>query len=142
MAAIILGSVTIGGNFGWQVVAATLFFGILNTVFFQLIKAPTPEGRHLLAEIEGFRLFLKSVEQFPMERRDQPTDHAGLYEKYLPYALALEVEQSWGDRFVALTSTYHENAGMKGAEAFYLGMWNGKPLEIIYKPEARRGRAF
>lgn len=77
-----------------------------------------------------------------MQRVDEPSNHAGVYEKYLPYAVALEVEQAWGDRFVALASTYHENAGLPGAEAFYLGMWNGKPLEIIYKPEAPRGRSF
>jgi hypothetical protein len=77
-----------------------------------------------------------SVEQLPMQRTDEPSDRVGVYEKYLPYAVALEVEQAWGDRFVALTSTYHESAGAPGAEAFYLGMWNGKPLEIVYKPEA------
>jgi hypothetical protein len=94
----------------------------------------------LLTEIEGFRTFLNSVERLPMGRTDQPADHAGLYEKYLPYAIALEVEQAWGDRLIALTSTFHENASVPGAEAFYPGMWNGKPLEIIYKPEApRRG---
>jgi hypothetical protein len=106
------------------------------------VTVPTKEGKQVLTEIEGFRLFLKSVEQLPMQRSDEPADHAGLYEKYLPYAVALEVEQAWGDRLLALTSTYHENAGLRGSEAFYLGMWNGKPLEIIYKPEASRGRAF
>jgi hypothetical protein len=77
-----------------------------------------------------------------MQRTDEPAEHAGLYEKYLPYAVALEVEQAWGDRFLALTSTFHENAGVRGAEAFYLGMWNGRPLEIVYKPEAPRNQGL
>ena len=141
IAALILGGVVAGGTFGWQAVAAVLFFAVLNAYCFR-IKTPTPEGQKILTEIAGFRLFLKSVEQLPMQRTDEPAEHAGIYEKYLPYALALEVEQAWGDRFVALTSTYHENAGARGAEAFYLGMWNGKPLEIIYKPEASRSRSF
>ena len=67
---------------------------------------------------------------------------SGLYEKYLPYALALEVEQAWGDQFLALASTFHQNAGLAGAESFYLGMWNGKPVEVVYKPEPSKGRAF
>jgi len=141
VAAIISGGVIIGGTFGWRVVAAALLLAALNAFFFAWIKTPTQEGNQLLTEIEGFRLFLKSVERLPMQRTDEPADHAGIYEKYLPYAVALEVEQAWGDRFLALTSTYHEHAGV-GAEAFYLGMWNGKPLEILYKPEAPRSRSI
>ncbi|MGB8581666.1 MAG: hypothetical protein WCD47_12655 [Candidatus Sulfotelmatobacter sp.] len=140
VAAIILGGVVVGGTFGWHVIAAIFFLAALTTLFLLGFKTPTQEGKQILIEIEGFRLFLRSVERFPMQRTDEPSDHAGVYEKYLPYAVALEVEQAWGDRFVALSSTYHQTAGVPGAEAFYLGMWNGKPLEIIYKPEApRRG---
>jgi Predicted membrane protein (DUF2207) len=113
---------------------------VLNVSFLRWIKLPTTEGKQALVEIEGFRTFLISVERLPMGRTDEPAAHAGLYEKYLPYAVALEVEQAWGDRLMALTSTFHENTKVLGTEAFYLGMWNGKPLEIIYKPEApRRG---
>lgn len=142
VAAIILGGITLGGAFGWPVLATTLFLSVLNSSFLRFVNMPTRDGRQILTEIAGFRLFLESVERLPMERSEGPADHAGLYEKYLPYAVALEVEQAWGDRFVALTSTYHENAGVRGAEDFYLGMWNGKPLEIIYKPEAPKGRSF
>jgi hypothetical protein len=73
-----------------------------------------------------------------MHRSDAPSDKAGLYERYLPYAVALEVEQAWGDQFLALASTFHENAGLPGAESFYLGMWDGKPVEIVYRPEGRK----
>ena len=141
VAAMILGGIVVGGTFGWQVIATLLFLTGLNAYALR-IKTPTEEGKQVLTEIEGFRLFLKSVERLPMQRTDEPADHAGVYEKYLPYAVALEVEQAWGDRLLALTSTYHENAGVRGAEAFYLGMWDGKPLEIIYKPEPRRSRSF
>ena len=141
LAAIVLGEVVVGGTFGREAVAATLFLAVLNVSCVR-IQTPTEEGNKVLTEIEGFRLFLKSVERLPMQRTDEPADHAGSYEKYLPYAVALEVEQAWGDRLLALTSTYHENAGLPGAEAFYLGMCNGKPLEIVYKPDAPRSRAL
>ena len=95
-----------------------------------------------MSEIEGFRLFLKSVERLPMQRSEAPGNKAGLYEKYLPYAIALEVEQAWGDQFLALASTFHQNAGLPGVESFYLGIWDGKPVEIVYKPEPPKGRAF
>ena len=142
LAAITLGAVVLGATFGRLFLATALFLAVLNILLFQWMKAPTLQGAEVLTEIEGFRLFLKSVERLPMQRLEPPGEHAGLYEKYLPHAVALEVEQTWGDRFVALTSTSHENAGLPNAESFYLGMWNGKPLEIIYKPEPVKGRAF
>ena len=142
IAGLILGAAILGGTFGWQLVATTIFFSISNVLFLQWMKAPTHEGSQLLTEIEGFRLFLRSVERLPMQRSEAPSDHAGLYEKYLPYAVALDLEQAWGDQFVALASTHHATAGIPGAESFYLGMFNGKPLEIIYKPDPPKGRAF
>jgi len=142
IAAISLGAVVLGTTFGWLFLAAALFLSLLNILLLQWMKAPTTEGTQLLTELEGFRLFLKSVECLPMQRQEPPSEPAGLYEKYLPYAVALEVEQLWGDRFVALASTTHENAGPPGAESFYLGMWDGKPLEIIYKPGSPKGRGF
>ncbi len=142
IAGIVLGAVVLGGNFGWPLIAVAAFLTILNVLQLQWMRAPTPDGGRLLNEIEGFRLFLKSVERFPMQRPEAPGDKVGLYERYLPYAMALEVEQTWGDQFVALASTFHQNAGLPGAESFYLGMWDGKPVEIVYKPEPPKGRAF
>lgn len=142
MAGIVLGGVVLGGDFGWPLIVVALFLTILNVLQLQWMKAPTQDGGKLLNEIEGFRLFLKSVERLPMQRSDAPSDKAGLYEKYLPYALALEVEQAWGDQFLALSSTFHQNAGLPGAESFSLGMWDGKPVEIVYRPEPAKGRGF
>jgi hypothetical protein len=142
VAGILLGGIVLGVNFGWPVIVVAGFFTILNVLQLQWMKAPTGDGEKLLTEIEGFRLFLKSVERLPMQRSDAPSDKAGLYEKYLPYAIALELEQAWGDQFLALAATFHQNAGLPGAESFYLGMWDGKPIEIVYKPQPLKGRAF
>ena len=95
--------------FGWHFLVIALILTVLNVLELQWMKAPTTEGRQLLAEIEGFRHFLTSVERFPMQRSEAPSDGVGLYEKYLPYAVALEVEQAWCDRFVALASTFHHH---------------------------------
>jgi hypothetical protein len=141
-AGIVLGGVVLGGNFGWPLIVVAVFLTILNVLQLQWMKAPTQDGGRLMTEIEGFRLFLKSVERLPMQRSEAPGNNGGLYEKYLPYAVALEVEQAWGDQFLALASTFHQNAGLPGAESFYLGMWDGKPVEIVYKPEPPKGRAF
>jgi hypothetical protein len=143
VASIVMGCVVLGGTFGSQLLALGLFFAALDLVFLHLMKAPTKAGRTLLDEIEGFRLFLKSVEKLPMDRAESPTQHAGAYEKYLPYAVALEVEQAWCDRFVSLASCFHHPEPLVGAESLYLGMWNGKPVQVVYKAEpVRRGSHY
>lgn len=140
LASLVLGSVVLGGTWGPQLLLATAILIVLNLCFLHLMPIRTAEGQKLLDEIEGFRGFLSSVERFAMDRSDAPGRNPGEYEKYLPYAVALEVEQAWADRFVALASTYHEPELSLGAESVYLGMWNGKPVQIMYRPEpTRRG---
>lgn len=134
VAALTLGSVVLEIIFGWQVLLVTALMVGLDLVFLHLMKAPTAEGRKLLDEIDGFRQFLSSVEKFPMDRLDAPTTAPGIYERYLPYAVALEVEQAWSDRFLALAETAHESEFLPGSCAFYLGMWDGKPVEVVWMP--------
>jgi len=130
---ILLGIVVIDFNFGWLVLGVTAVLLVVNLLFAYLMKAPTAEGRKLLDEIEGFRHFLRSVEKLPMDRADSPESNSTVYERYLPYAVALEVEQTWCDRFVALASTIHEQE-FANTHTFYLGMWDGKPIEIVLAP--------
>ena len=138
LSSILTGAIVLGVTFGWSIVALAGIFAFLGLSFLNYMKAPTDEGRKLLNEIEGFRLFLNSVEQPTMDRSDAPDKQPGVYEKYLPYAVALEVEQAWCDQSVALASSYHHPEPLVGAQSLYLGMWNGKPVEILYKPEPIR----
>jgi uncharacterized membrane protein YgcG len=87
----------------------------VNVLFYHLLKAPTMLGRKVLDRIEGFKTFLAATEEdrlsrlYPVERTPE------LFEKYLPYALALDVEQPWTEQFsdvlsrsaVAETGGYH-----------------------------------
>jgi hypothetical protein len=135
LAAILVGSVVLEATFGWPTVIVLIFLTVVTLFFAQAIKTRTTEGRLLMDKIEGFRIFLQSVERFPLDRDQGPGSEPTLYERYLPYAVALEVEQHWGDRFVALASTLYQDEAIIGARRFYLGMWNGKPVEIMFKPE-------
>lgn len=137
IAGIVFGSVVLAADFGWPLIAITIALAILNILQLRWMMAPTAAGARLLTEIEGFRHFLQTVEHLPLSRTDAPGDRAGLYEKYLPYAIALEVEQAWVDQFVALSSTVHQEESIPGAESFYLGLWDGKPVEITYAPQRR-----
>jgi hypothetical protein len=140
VAAIALGSVVLTTTFGWPTIAAAAFLAGLTLFFAHRFKAPTAVGITRLDQIEGFRLFLQSVERLPMDREDAPGDHAGVYEKYLPYAVALEVDQKWSDKLVALSSTLHRSEALAAAHSFYLGMWNGKPVEMVFTPKSPGSR--
>ncbi len=138
VAALVAGCVVLLGAFGWRVLAVAAVMVVLDLAFVHVMKAPTTEGRKLLDEIAGFREFLRTVEELPMDRGEAPSKDIGAYEKYLPYAVALDVEQQWSDSFVAMASTFHRAAFAPSTHAFYLGMWNDKPVEVLYRAEPNR----
>jgi hypothetical protein len=138
LAALVAGCAVLLGAFGWRVLVVAALMVVLDLAFVHFMKAPTIAGRQLLDEIAGFREFLRKVEELPMDRAEGPGKDPGTYEKYLPYAVALDVEQQWSDSFVAMTSTLHRAAFAPNTHAFYLGMWNDKPIEVVYHPAPNR----
>ncbi len=77
-----------------------LLVGIANAVLFNyLLKAPTVQGRLLMDKIEGFKEYLSTAEKDELNLRNPPDKTPELFEKYLPYALALGVESQWGAKF-------------------------------------------
>jgi uncharacterized membrane protein YgcG len=90
---------------GW-VAAGTLVLALLvNGVFGKLLKSPTREGRRRLDEIDGFRLYLEVAEGDEIKLVGAPRKTAALFESYLPFALALGVEQRWAEQFAAVFLT-------------------------------------
>ena len=83
----------------WVVLLIIALFG-LHGLFWWLIKQPTAKGRGVMDAIEGFRMYLGPVEGEVLEKLNPPEKTPQLFEKMLPYALALGVENSWADRFV------------------------------------------
>ncbi len=71
----------------------------LNTLFHHLLKAPTLLGRQLLDQLDGFEMYLSVAEKDRMNLINPPQRTPELFEKYLPYALALGVEQKWAETF-------------------------------------------
>lgn len=81
---------------------ALFLLALLNVLFFRLMKAPTALGRELLDEIAGFRMFLVTAEHERMKSADAPEMSEHLYAEHLPYALAMDLELAWSDRFSAM----------------------------------------
>jgi uncharacterized membrane protein YgcG len=94
------------GGFGIPaIVAVGIMMLITLVVFGRLVRAPTLEGRALMDEVEGLKLYLGVAEKqelAQMRGPDQPPQlDAARYEALLPYAVALEVEDAWTNKFTA-----------------------------------------
>jgi uncharacterized membrane protein YgcG len=66
--------------------------------FAQWMRAPTVEGRKLLDRIEGLRHYLGVAERDDLARAKAPPMNVDEYQRLLPYAMALDVEKTWGDK--------------------------------------------
>ncbi len=91
-----------------------------NLLFLQLMKAPTLAGRKLLDQIEGLRRYLGVAERDTLALARAPTLDSAEFERMLPWALALEVENNWTDRFAAAVGPAAAAAAV-GAAGWYRG---------------------
>ena len=98
-----------------------LLIGI-NYIFYHLLKAPTRVGRSLLDTIEGFKLFLTVTEKDRLNMLNPPEKTPDLFEKYLPYALAFDIEQQWAEQFSdILSATAVGEGGTAYSPSWYSG---------------------
>lgn len=68
-----------------------------------LVKTYTVMGRVKKDALDGFKLFLMTTEKERMSAVGTPPTYTPqLYEKYLPYAIALGVEEEWTKQFDAV----------------------------------------
>jgi uncharacterized membrane protein YgcG len=73
--------------------------------FFKLMPAYTREGRKVQDHIEGLRQYLGVAERDDLARIKAPEMTPTEFARMLPYALALDVEKTWADRFAAVLGT-------------------------------------
>ena len=108
--------------------SAFTFVGAITVsgIFYHLIKAPTKMGRKIMDEIEGFRHYLGVAEKDRLNLLNPPEETPELFEAFLPYALALDVEQKWSERFasvLAAAGTADSRGGY--SPSFYSGSHTG-----------------
>jgi uncharacterized membrane protein YgcG len=77
---------------------------VMNAIFHHLLKAPTLEGRRVMDQIEGFRRYLSIGEKDRLNLENPPERTPQIYEAFLPFALALDVEQQWAEQFTDIFS--------------------------------------
>ncbi|HEY6642833.1 DUF2207 domain-containing protein [Povalibacter sp.] len=97
---------------------------ITLVVFSFLVRAPTVEGRRLMDEVEGLKLYLSVAERDELARVSGPGEAPQLdakrYEMLLPYAVALDVEEAWTRKF-----TLAVGAAAAAAAANNIGWYRG-----------------
>jgi uncharacterized membrane protein len=90
-------------------------------MFFYLLHTYTKTGRKLRNEILGFKMFLEATETERLKIiGTPPTRTPELYEKYLPYAIALGVEKAWSQQFASIFSSL-EKKGISYHPIWYHG---------------------
>ncbi|HET6942266.1 MAG TPA: DUF2207 domain-containing protein [Sphingomicrobium sp.] len=102
-------------NTGWwlPILLPLLALPLVISSFFW-IAAPTRDGRRVLNEIAGFKQYLSITERERLDRMNPPEDTPELFERFLPYAIALGVENRWADRFSGILAA----AAAQGRQGF------------------------
>ncbi len=77
---------------------------LINWVFYELLKAPTLAGRKLLDKIDGFRKYIEIAEKHELAYKNAGGKTPELFERILPYAIALEIDDIWGKQFEEVLS--------------------------------------
>ena len=102
---------------------------IINWVFYELLKAPTLAGRKLLDKIEGFKQYIDIAERHELDFKYSKGRSPELFEEYLPYALALDVEQQWGEAFADVLARTQVSGGRDYSPSWYHGThWNSSNI--------------
>lgn len=86
---------------------------IINGAFGMVLMRPTRQGRHILDQADGFVMALDGAAHL-----GGSLPHAtAIFERYLPYAIALGREQAWADRMAEALRT------LRAADVNYQPRW-------------------
>ena len=80
---------------------AAISIALINVVFAVLMRAPTVQGRKIMDQIEGFKMYLETAEKNRLNIQGEPPMTVERFERILPYAIALKVEKPWSEHFEA-----------------------------------------
>lgn len=114
---------------------------VITTIFFRIIPRRTVLGRQVQDEIEGFKMFLSVTEKDRMNFHNPPERTPELFEKFLPFALALGVENKWAEQFEDVfkkigpdgysPSWYHGNALAVGSLSGFTDKMSSEMNSVI-----------
>lgn len=103
---------TIDNNF--NICYIFIVLGFTSLVIYEfLIKRPSEEKLKIKSLIEGFQMYMGAAENEQLKFHNPPEMTPQVFEKYLPFAMVLGVDEIWGQKFDAMLSKmsteYHSN---------------------------------
>lgn len=129
------------------------YLGFIVSIWFVLMHGATrtmvtPEGRAVMGHIKGFKWFLSVTDRDRFDFHNAPERKPETFMKYLPYAIALGVENKWAKQFDGITipepNWYHGRPGTFSAMSFthQLGMMNAAVSGFAGNRSASGGGGF
>lgn len=109
------------------IVVFVLTFAV-HALFIGLMRAPTQRGRQLMDKLEGFKLYLEVAEKDDLNLRNPPDLTPALFERYLPFAIALGVEQEWAEQFADVFARLATEQGVAYRPHWYHGNFDSHRL--------------
>ena len=110
----------------WQVIpilSPLLSLPLVISAFWWM-AAPTREGRAVMDQIAGFERYLSVTEENRLEVLHPPEKTPELFERFLPFAIALGVENRWAERFAGVLAAAAQTPGQNSGMAWYVGSQN------------------
>jgi len=99
--------------------------GLAAYIFYHLLKAPTLLGAKTRDQIDGLYMYLNAAEKDRLEVLHPPSLTPEVFEKFLPYAIALDCENRWSKQFEAAAARAGQVANQSGG---YMPLWwSGMP---------------
>ena len=119
-----IAALTIGSGPTPAAIVVVVLMVITIAIFVALMKRPTGLGRNLLDEMLGFKDYLEVAEKDELNLRNPPEKTPQLFETYLPFALAMGVEQHWAERFSAVFDALRGPNDTPYQPSWYNGDWH------------------
>ena len=117
-------AIIVGGRLSVAMIVVIVAMFLAVAFFGAIMRRPTLRGRKVLDEMLGFKDYLEVAEKDEMNLRNPPEKTPQLFEAYLPFALALGVEQAWAEKFARVLEAIRGPDGRSYQPSWYSGSWS------------------
>ncbi|WP_339889308.1 DUF2207 domain-containing protein [uncultured Flavobacterium sp.] len=117
---VILGIVLIKDEYSINSISIAIYVAIslILLIHFQhLIKSPSTEKLRMQSLIEGFKMYIVTTEANRLQFSNPPKMTPEYFEMILPYAMALGVDEIWGEKFAEMLN----NSAIEYQSTWYVG---------------------
>lgn len=106
---------------------------MVQMIFSRIMSAYSVKGRDVADHLLGFKMYLQQAEQRVYNELAPPEKTLDLFEKYLPYAIAMKVENDWAAKF----DNIMQKALADGYRPAYYSMYHGSMSNFTMRDMSR-----